>query len=93
MIDFSTFFNVFSERILYKNLFDKKEKNRKDRKQPKQVANQDKKIPTISPKAFTFKATKTPNGKIGIKDSKRTNEKPNKKPPRLIKLVQNSIND
>ncbi len=81
MIDFSTFSNVFLERSFSKNFFERKEKKVKEIKQPRHVAIQDIKIPMIPPKAFTFKATKTPKGKTGKKDSKRINKKPKSSPP------------
>ena len=72
---------LFLDNIEYNNLSDKKEKKVKEIKQPRHVAIQDKKIPTMPPKAFTFKATKTPKGRTGKKDSKRINKKPKSKPP------------
>ena len=81
VIDFSTFCNVFFESTFSNNFFERKEKKVKEIKQPRHVAIQDNKIPTIPPKAFTFKATKTPKGRTGKKDSKRINKKPKSKPP------------
>ena len=81
VIDFSTFCNVFFESTFTKNFSERKEKKVKEIKQPRHVAIQDKKIPTMPPKAFTFKATKTPKGRTGKKDSKRINKKPKSKPP------------
>ena len=81
---FSILFKVFFDNILFNILSDIYEKIKYEKKHPKQVAIQDKMIPMILPNAFTFNATKTPNGNTGIKDSSKISIKPNIKPPSLI---------